>query len=262
MGPPGEHEPADLPEPQQAAGGSVAAASVHWRIGVTLLVLGIPVLYAVAFQLAGLPFSVGMFGYGALGWYIALLARVPVGLLLKRLRVGDRRASTLLMPAMSGPAEEVARCVLVYVVPGATTFRRAASIGIGWSAVEIVFSIVQGVVAQRLLSRTDAKGDEARARLTDVMGDEAMRNALDPSPAAMCLGALERVSATSFHIAMTLLIARSPYFAILTIPLHSATNLTMMAMVKRCTMATAEAVFFVYTTAVLTAAILIQAMPG
>lgn len=48
----------------------MAAASVHWRIGVTLLVLGIPVLYAVAFQLAGLPFSVGMFGYGALGWYV------------------------------------------------------------------------------------------------------------------------------------------------------------------------------------------------
>ncbi|HEU4649462.1 MAG TPA: hypothetical protein VFS33_10415, partial [Gemmatimonadales bacterium] len=89
--------------------------------------------------------------------------------------------------------------------------------------------------------RPQAEGHDLRPGARDLpRDDERARTArhqierlglpLDASPA---WSILERISATALHVGFTLLVARSPYWVLVTIPLHSAVNLLVSRHVRR-----------------------------
>lgn len=177
------------------------------------LVLLVPVVIAIAIVLAGYPFQPGPFVLGAVGWIVALALRAPVALVGMRI-LDDRQRVQVLVTGASGPAEELVRLVAVLAI--AAGFREALWIGLGWGAIEVVYSLVNGFAILALLGRTDPEAEQARALLpiSDIT-----------RPDAPLWGVVERTWATLLHIGFTLLVAAAPLLVVITIPVHSATNL-------------------------------------
>jgi hypothetical protein len=182
----------------------------------TPITLLVPVAFAVALDWAGADLSVGAVGLGAAGWLVALVSRMPVVLLLTRL-LGDQERVKPWVIGSSGPLEEGIRLVVLLLV--GRSFGEAASIGLGWAAIEVVYTTLTGFITLSLVRRTDAEAMQARALL------EAQGMLRETGPA---LGVLERIGASALHIGFTLLISWRLPLAILTAVLHSAVNLTLV----------------------------------
>lgn len=180
---------------------------------------------------------------GAVGWIVALMARQPFALLAVKV-AGRERAATI-VGWLSGPAEELARLALVLVA--LSTVHAAAWAGIGWGAVEVVFTIVNALVISAMMTRTDAKSIEAR---------ELMRDLGMTAPQAAGWGVLERVSAMMLHLGFTLLLFAEPWLVLLTIPLHSATNMVAVRFAKT-RLATTELSLLVLGAIVLAAGVIL-----
>ncbi len=180
----------------------------------------VPIGFALAFWAGGVPLDPRAFALGAGGWMLALALRAPIGLLVKGLP--KERASTWVASA-SGPLEEGVRLAALLLT--ATSFRWAASLGQGWAAIEVVFAVVNALVVLRLSQRTDEQAQEIREAL-------AASGNLNASP---LVGVVERISASAFHIGSTLLIASNPWWAALMVPIHTASNLGVVRLVKRST---------------------------
>ncbi|MBL8159036.1 hypothetical protein JNJ66_01120 [Candidatus Saccharibacteria bacterium] len=168
---------------------------------------------------------------GALGWWIALLLRAPVMLLARRLP--QQKASRLVVLA-SGSAEEIIRLILLLIL-GLTT-QNAYSVGLGWAAIEILYSLVQGFGMAVLAQKRDAKALEAK-KLLKAMG---MERAMQPS--AVYWGIVERLGANALHISFALLLVVSPYLVLATATLHSLANFGITKLMKR-SLAAAELLF-------------------
>jgi hypothetical protein len=152
---------------------------------------------------------------GALGWWLALLLRIPVILFVKLKKI-DMKKSNKLMVGFSGPTEEITRLVLLLIIglnPG-----NAYSVGLGWAMIEIIYALVQIIGIGVLEQKTDAKAEEAKTLMKQMGMDKTL------APSTPFWGALERVSAGAVHIGLSLLLAFSPYVIIVTIPLHSFIN--------------------------------------
>jgi hypothetical protein len=100
-----------------------------------------------------------------------------------------------------------------------TSFSRAMSVGLGWAAIEVVYTLISAVMTLSLLKRTDEQALQARAAM-DAMG--LLR------PTSPALGVLERISASTLHIGFTLLLAWSFWLLPVTMAVHSAVNLVLV----------------------------------
>jgi len=176
------------------------------------------VVAAVVWLVVGAPGWLAL-ALGAAGWLVALMARQPFALLAVKV-AGRERAATI-VGWLSGPAEELARLALVLVA--LSTVHAATWAGVGWGAIEVVFTIVNAVVISAIMTRTDAKSIEAR---------EMMRDLGMTAPQAAGWGVLERVSAMMLHLGFTLMLFAEPWLVVLTIPLHSATNMAAVRFAK------------------------------
>jgi hypothetical protein len=181
--------------------------------------LAVPVLFAVWFRSLAGPLPWTAMGLGALGWWTAILLRLPLGPIASRL--GPKRGQ-LLVVAASGPLEELVRLAACLVAGRALA--TALAIGLGWGAIEVAFALVNAFVLLAALRRNDQRARE--------VWRELMESGI-PLDASPLYGALERVSATALHVGFTLLIAASPWLVLITIPVHSGVNLLALRYARR-----------------------------
>jgi len=159
--------------------------------------------------------------FGALGWWIALLLRTPVILYLKYKKTNLETSSNLMI-SFSGPTEEITRLVLLSLI--GFNIPNAYSIGLGWGMIEIIYGIIQIIGIGTLEQKTDAKALEAKAFMKQMGMDKTLASSTP------FWGALERFSAIAIHIGFSLLLIRSPYIVIFTIPLHNLANFFVVKM--------------------------------
>jgi hypothetical protein len=156
-----------------------------------------------------------------LGWWIALLLRTPVILYLKYKKTNLETSSNLMI-SFSGPTEEITRLVLLSLI--GFNIPNAYSIGLGWGMIEIIYGIIQIIGIGTLEQKTDAKALEAKAFMKQMGMDKTLASSTP------FWGALERFSAIAIHIGFSLLLIRSPYIVIFTIPLHNLANFFVVKM--------------------------------
>lgn len=160
---------------------------------------------------------------GALGWWIALIVRIPVILIIKRNNISLIQSRKLTI-GLSGPSEETIRLLLLSII-GLISYN-AYSVGLGWAMIEVVYGLIQIIGLGVLDQKSDPKAEEAKT----VMKQMGMDKTLEPSTPFW--GALERVSASALHIGFSLLLIFSPYLVIVTIPIHSFINFFVVKMNK------------------------------
>jgi hypothetical protein len=186
----------------------------------SLLVLGVPVaVFAALAAWLGTPQMLPV-ALGAAGWMIALALRAPVALIASRVTT-QKRAMTAMVSA-SGPAEEAVRLLLVLFV--LRTGSAAAWAGAGWMAVEVLYTTASGLMIATLLTKDDPKSLEAKK----ILREQGLMKSYGP-----WWGVLERFSAAGVHIGFTLLLFAQPWLALVTIVVHSATNLLFVRYSKR-----------------------------
>jgi hypothetical protein len=187
-------------------------------------------LYLLVSHLSGGAPAWGALGAGALGWLVALALRGPIAVAALKLAKRPEAGQSVVVGA-SGPLEEGVR-LGVLVLLGAS-LPTALAVGLGWAVIEVVFAIVNGFVGNLLLSKDDDKAREAIA-LLEAQG--MLRET------GGHWGVIERVFASLAHLGFTLLAAAAPWWLLLTIPVHSAMNLSIQPLVKKGGLPLAEAV--------------------
>lgn len=182
------------------------------------LYLAVPVAFWLVLQAFGAPMQWAAFGLGATGWTIALFLRGPLSVLVKKM---PKQRATTIVAAASGPFEEGVRVAVL--LSTALSYPWAISLGQGWAAVEVVFTLINGVVLSLLLQRTDEKAMQVKEILQ-------AQGSVNLSP---LWGVAERVAASAFHIGATLIIASNPWLVVLMMPVHTGFNLSAMHLVKK-----------------------------
>lgn len=156
---------------------------------------------------------------GAAGWVLALVLRQPVALIATRSTTRERAA--LIVGWISGPAEEIVRLGLVLLITGRVA--DAVWAGFGWATIEVLIVMVNLLVISNLMTRNDPKSIEAR----ELLEAQGMLKQTNPA-----WGVLERVSATALHLGFTLMLFAQPWLVLVTLPLHSVTNMLTVRFVK------------------------------
>jgi hypothetical protein len=190
---------------------------------VTLLV---PVAFALLLTALGAEMSWSKIGFGALGWVGALMLRGPLAAILSQTVHDENRVKNIIVTS-SGPIEEGVRVVLLLLV--GRSFSDAAAIGLGWAAVEVLYTVVTSFLTLSLLRRTDPEAMQARQIL------EAQGMIRETGP---WLGIIERIGATALHIGFTLIVAWNLVAAIATAIVHSAGNMALIRTFKKNPVAT------------------------
>ncbi len=72
---------------------------------------------------------------GALGWWIALLLRIPIILIGKSQKIAEAKFNKLVVGS-SGLTEEIVRFVVLIIL--GFSFENAYSIGLGWAMIEVI----------------------------------------------------------------------------------------------------------------------------
>ncbi len=203
------------------------------------LAIAAPFTLATIFLIVWLAFtqnislSIGALLLGALGWWVALLLRLPALLVAQK---SSQKTGQLLVVLTSGPAEESVRLILLAII--GLSVGNAVSVAIGWAAIEIIYGIIQAIAIGVLTTRSDKKAMEAKALMKTMGMDSALK------PSAPYWGILERISANFLHLFFSLALVISPWLILLTAPLHSLTNLTLVTLLKR-SMALGQIVLFI-----------------
>lgn len=160
---------------------------------------------------------------GALGWWLALIIRIPLIVFIKKRNI-DLKTSSRLTIGMSGPAEETVRLIILIQV--GFSISNAYSLGLGWAMIEIIYGLIQIIGLGVLERKTDAKALEAKAFMKQMGMDKTLESSIP------YWGVLERVSATAIHIGFSLLLTFSPLFILISTPLHSLVNFYVVKMNK------------------------------
>ncbi len=171
--------------------------------------------------------SMGHVLLGALGWWVALLLRLPFILFIQK-RINDQEVASKYVVGISGPAEEFVRMLVLLVI--GLTVDNGYSIGLGWAAIEVLYGLVQLFGIASLNQKTDKKSLEAKEMLAKMGMDKSFESSTP------FWGALERVSATAVHISFGLVLVPNPLFILCTIPLHSLLNFMVLKLNKNSVM--------------------------
>lgn len=158
-------------------------------------------------------------GLGAAGWMLALILRQPVALIANATTT-QKRAATI-VGWFSGPAEELVRLALVLLFLRTAT--DALWAGFGWATIEVVIVAVNALAISSLLKKDDPKSREARA----LLSEQGMLVPRSPG-----WGLLERLGAIAMHIGLTLMLFANPWLVLVTLPLHSVTNMMVVRYAK------------------------------
>jgi hypothetical protein len=184
-----------------------------------ITVLAAPLLVgAVLLTLVGPPALLPLV-LGAAGWMLALVLRQPVALVASRTTTPQRTAA--IVGWFSGPAEELVRVAMVLAVVASVD--DAVWAGFGWATIEVLLVAVNGLAIASLITKDDPRSVEARQLLT-AQGMLGTHHAV--------WGLLERLSATALHVGFTLMLFAEPWLVLVTIPLHSGTNMLMARYAK------------------------------
>ncbi len=141
------------------------------------------------------------------------------------------------MASISGPAEESVRLLLVwFAVSG---FDDLLWAGFGWATIEVVHTLVTGLLVRRLLLDPSPKGVEARRLLVSIGWLQYVQSLVP------VLGVVERVGASLLHIGFTLLLGWNPWLLLVTMPAHSATNLCAVRLMKQRSVTVLEGIVVV-----------------
>jgi hypothetical protein len=190
---------------------------------VTLLV---PVAFALVLAWLGAELSWSKIGIGALGWVGALMLRGPLAAILSQTVQDEDRVKNIIVTS-SGPIEEGVRVVLLLLA--GRSFSDAAAIGLGWAAIEVLYTVVTSFLTLSLLQRTDPEAMQARQIL------EAQGMIRETGP---WLGIIERIGATALHIGFTLIVAWNLVAAVATAIVHSTGNMALIRTFKKNPIAT------------------------
>jgi hypothetical protein len=182
------------------------------------LIILVPVFLCFLFQAAGYPILWKAFGLGAAGWMAALVLRGPIAAIAMKL---PKNIGQNIVVGSSGVLEEGVRFGLLALT--GTAMPWALSIGQGWAAIEVLYTIGTGFAMLSLYGRTDDKAIQAKQML-------AAQGMADVHP---IWGVAERIFASLFHIGATLLIAKEPMMVFVLVPVHSLLNLSVTALLKR-----------------------------
>lgn len=185
------------------------------------LYVAVPILYICLFHQFGEPVDLGAFGLGALGWFIALVLRAPVGAIASKLMNKEWTQRTVVLS--SGPLEETVRLIVLALT--SFSLSQAVSVGQGWAAIEVLYAIIHSVAILTIINRNDEKS----AQVLEVLDQQG----LDVDTKNHAIGVIERITASAFHIGSTLLIAFNPWLVIVMIPLHSFLNFGASHLMKR-----------------------------
>lgn len=225
-----------------------AEAAVYRRnvILATPFVLLVPIGIAVVILALGNDLRPLAIGAGVGGWVLAYFLRGPVAIFLRSR--GDTQLASPWFVAASGPTEELVRLGALLAL--GRDLDVALSIGLGWAAVECLFTIATGLALGTLLTR----GDEGAERVREVL--PAPPDGFSASSAWW--GVFERVWASGLHIAFTLIIAAQPLLVLVTIPVHSAVNLLSLRILERWGMTRMELLGAGASAALLAVAVLLR----
>jgi hypothetical protein len=204
---------------------ALAKQFFHHLILCTPLLLTVPIIYLLALNSLGQgSISVWPVCLGALGWTAALFLRTPMMVLLLKL---TRKINEQVVAAMAGPAEEAVRLLVVIFLQA--KFTGAISVGLGWASIEVVYTIISGFSTVAILSQGGVGAIQLRKRFADA-GQSV--------PVTVYSGVVERLSATALHTGFTLLLSYHPLLILLTVPLHSFTNVAAITLNNRSALAT------------------------
>jgi len=178
-------------------------------------------------------------GYGALGWYVALLLRAPIVAIAHAAKMEPKTLQKVTILA-SGPCEEGIRALALWVWPGHHDFDRAFTLGLGWAAIEAVFTVIQGLAMVNLLGKNDEKAREARQKMVEFIGRDTAKD----SP---LWASVERVSANMVHISCTLVARLHPALAVPLAVAHSCVNYGIVSSVSRYGLAKCELVLLAFS---------------
>lgn len=203
-----------------------------------LLLVLVPVAYAVGIVAAGYPIALGPLAAGALGWIIAFVLRTPVIVIATRVRETPERALPVIIAA-SGPAEETVRVIALILV--GRDLATALWLGFGWTTIEIAYTYVNAIAVAMLLQREDPEAQRALALIPPAALSEA----------APWWSAIERAGVSALHIGFTLIVAVAPIAFLITAVAHSAFNFVITRLGKVWSIAAVEALVCVVGAAVL-----------
>ncbi|CAE7509881.1 unnamed protein product [Symbiodinium pilosum] len=170
--------------------------------------------------------------WGAGGWWAALVFRVPFILGTKALLTdspSQQAELQLVTVLLSGPAEESIRVAMLFVSGWAASFTATFALGLGWTALELAFTVVQSITAIQLLRAAKA-GDPKAVEAFHLLAAQTGRE--DPLSLHPAWGILERCSAHALHISMSLFGAISPWMVLGTLTVHSAINWSTVACLR------------------------------
>jgi hypothetical protein len=182
----------------------------------------VPLAFWAAFHFSGIVMEWQAFGFGALGWVVALFLRGPLSAIV--MKMPKEKATTIIIGS-SGVFEECVRLAVLMLT--SMTFSWSVSIGQGWAAVEALFTMINVIVLISLVKRTDEKAMQAKEMLK-------LQGNLSAGP---MWGVFERIFASAIHIGCTLIVAKYPWAVVLLIPLHSSVNLVALKFIKNSVMA-------------------------
>ncbi len=206
------------PRTENVSGGNTGLLTDSFS---AVLTVGGAAIYLVSAPAVGVAILWPSVGLGALGWLIALMLRAPVAVGARRITETALDLQRIVVWA-SGPAEEITRLVIVLIA--VQDLPTAVAIGLGWSLIEGVYAVPQPMIRAHLRRRTDPQAQEAREVLAAL--------GLDRDVGPLWPG-IERLFASGFHIGVTLLVAWQPWFVIGAVPLHSALNVSVLALLRR-----------------------------
>lgn len=169
-------------------------------------------------------FEIKMALFGALGWWLALILRAPIILILKSRKLQDSLMQKIVV-GISGPTEEIVRYLLLLWM--GLSLDNVFSLAIGWAGIEVIYGIIQVILLGNLESKTDEKAIEAKVLMKQMGMDKTM------APSTPFWGALERYSAGLIHLAFSLFLLIDPLVLLVTIPAHSLVNYFVVKMNKQ-----------------------------
>jgi PPIC-type PPIASE domain len=143
-----------------------------------------------------------------------------VGIIVRKLGL-ESGASQNVVISFSGILEEIVRFAILFSI--GRSFTVAYFVGVGWSAIEVVYAIVTAYVIETIMRRDDPEA----LKIQNMLREMGMIHDL-----GVFIGLSERIFASMFHIGMALSIAKWPWFLPIAIVLHSLTNLTISKLQK------------------------------